>query len=1339
MPADSSVHRLIPFAVREAFSEPEQLLTAYFRESAVGLCILDTDFRYLAVNPVLAEMNGVPAAAHLGKTCRQILGDFAVKVESHFLRILDTGEPLVGLEFSGSLLNRTEPGHWIENYFPIKDADGRVKQIGAVVLEVTEQKRLKQELEDIASNLELEKRRLQALRELDQSLSTRTPVPELLPVISRVMSKVIPHDRARVCLYDPKQNYLRVYTLSAASGKPLEPRTEIIPLEAPIPMEAFLEGATRISNREEMLHLPIPVVRDALESGMRSIASAALVTSNGPLGLLELGSSADAAFRIDDLALLKQASSTLAVWIEYTLTHEALEKEKERLRLLHEIDTTLASRHELAQFFPAIAACIGKVIPYDLAGTWLYDEKNRVMRTGAIDSRVGDIFQHGEAAPVSECVLGQAVLTGKPAALSHETLVAIPFSSAKTLLAGGIRSICSIPLIASKATLGTLGLGSRKDDAFSAEDVNLLNHVATSIALALESALTQQALHSEKERLQTLREIDAVLVAHLDLDLLLPAISECLRKAVPLNDMGIYIYDEASNVLRDYAPASTKGIVSPERTLPLETSLAGRAFVERKSKIFNFNELRNISYEVAPRAIQQGTRSVCYLPLITGKGPLGVLALPSEKDEAFKADSLDLLEPAASAIAHAVSNAVMHRDLQDKKERLQALREIDEALVSSVDLQDMLPVVSRCLHGILPHDHMVVCLYDEKVGGLRNYAATTDIKKRIIPSNGVLPLRDSLTGQTFIEGRSMAYDYADLVNIPFSVTKRALDAGIRSSCFVPMATAKGPLGVLTLSSHEDYAFRKSDLEFLEQVAAALAQAGQNTLAHQVLREEKKRLEVALNVSTALAANWNVRKAFPAISAYLRRVLRQEYASFELLDNKSGLLVMQALDFPLAKGFFPALEVQASDGPGGDSLRERRPLTFSLEQMQRSKSKITECLLAEGMQSLCCVPLIRPKGPLGVLCLASTRADAFSPDDVALVNQVAAQLAVALENHHASLEIEVLKDRLSAERKYLEGELRGEPNFEEIVGQSRPLKDTLRQVEIVASSDATVLISGDTGTGKELVARAIHRMSVRRERAFIKLNCAAIPTGLLESELFGHEKGAFTGAVAQKVGRMELADQGTLFLDEIGEIPLELQPKLLRVLQDHEFERLGGVRTIKVNLRLVAATNRDLNKRVASGDFRSDLFYRLSVFPIRMPSLRDRRDDIPALVRHFVKKYGRKMDRHIESIPAETMDALMRYPWPGNVRELENLIERSVILSEGASLRVPLSELLVGPEIDAGNNTLESAEREHIVRVLRETGGVISGPEGAAHKLGLKRTTLQSKMQRLGITRKSYVR
>jgi len=509
-------------------------------------------------------------------------------------------------------------------------------------------------------------------------------------------------------------------------------------------------------------------------------------------------------------------------------------------------------------------------------------------------------------------------------------------------------------------------------------------------------------------------------------------------------------------------------------------------------------------------------------------------------------------------------------------------------------------------------------------------------------------------------------------------------------------------------------------------------------AEEKLLRQKERFQAILDVTSLLSSNWDVPQIFPKISARIRRVLRQEFASFVLHDPSTGLLVRQSIDFPLGKGLIAAKQVITGSSPAGRSMQEKTAKIFSKAQLLDFQEDVATSFVDEGLESVCCAPLIRPNGPLGVFVLGSTRQDAFHMDDLNLINQVAAQLALSIENHRAALEIEQLKERLGEERSYLAGETRSEGQFVEIIGDSPALKHVLDQVVTVANSEATVLILGDTGTGKELIAHAIHRMSRRKEGPFIKVNCAAIPTGLLESELFGHEKGAFTGAISRKIGRMELADGGTLFLDEIGEISLELQPKLLRVLQDQEFERLGSTKTVKVNLRLLAATNRNLFESVAQHEFRSDLFYRLNVFPIRLPALRERREDIPLLVRHFVHKFARRMDRYIESIPKATMQTLTQWDWPGNVRELENLMERSVILSEAHALRVPLAEVRSRgvPQTDA-SSSLDDAERQHILRVLRETGGVLSGREGAAQRLGIKRTTLQSKMQRLKITRKDY--
>jgi formate hydrogenlyase transcriptional activator len=413
------------------------------------------------------------------------------------------------------------------------------------------------------------------------------------------------------------------------------------------------------------------------------------------------------------------------------------------------------------------------------------------------------------------------------------------------------------------------------------------------------------------------------------------------------------------------------------------------------------------------------------------------------------------------------------------------------------------------------------------------------------------------------------------------------------------------------------------------------------------------------------------------------------------------------------------------------------ITSSLAELKRWP-RLLERVQSYGVQSYCWLPLTTARRRLGTLVLTSKQPSTYDTADVGFLQHLANQVAVAVENALAFQEIEALKDKLAKENAYLEEEARTHHNFGEVVGESAALRRVLKQVETVAPTGSTVLIRGETGTGKELIARALHELSPRRARTFVKLNCAAIPTGLLESELFGHERGAFTGAISQKVGRFELAHQGTLFLDEVGDIPPELQPKLLRALQEQEFERLGSTRTVRVDVRLVAATNRDLAQMVADRRFRNDLYYRLNVFPVVLPPLRERREDIPMLARHFIQRFARRMGRRIESIPAAVMGALVAYPWPGNVREMQNVIERAVILSPGPALHIPPGDLKPGAapaDRPAGAAvTLADAEREHILGVLRETGWVLGGPKGAGARLGMARSTLQWKMKKLGISR-----
>jgi len=562
--------------------------------------------------------------------------------------------------------------------------------------------------------------------------------------------------------------------------------------------------------------------------------------------------------------------------------------------------------------------------------------------------------------------------------------------------------------------------------------------------------------------------------------------------------------------------------------------------------------------------------------------------------------------------------------------------------------------------------------------------------------------------------------------------------GLLSTCAVPLTTPHRALGTLEIASRRANAYSDDDVDLLAIVADAVAVTLDNALSHEQLREEHDRLTLLLELTNSLVSNLELRDVLTAVMRSARRIMRSDSAVVAVPDADAGHLRAYALDIQDGGDLLQEGELIDAQGTiAAQVFRTGKPWVGRIEDVLESGLEVNPKWLELGFKVGCVLPLASRHRILGTLGLRRRDDTMYTDDEVNFLIQVANQIAVAVENALAYGEIRSLKDKLAEERVYLRDEVRTERNFEEVVGKSTVLRRVLRNVETVAPTDSTVLIYGETGTGKELIARAIHNLSPRRSKAFVKLNCAAIPTGLLESELFGHEKGAFTGAIAQRIGRFELADGGTIFLDEVGEIPLDLQTKLLRVLQEREFERLGSGRTLRTDARLIAATNRDLAALVEEKRFRADLFYRLNVFPVHMPPLHERPEDIPLLVRHFVEHYARRMKRAIETIPSETMEVLTRYRWPGNVRELQNLMERAVILSPGPVLHVPLGDLDVratGGQPRGPAQTLEEAERAHIVATLTDTNWVVAGARGAAVRLGMNRSTLQFRMKKLGIMR-----
>jgi formate hydrogenlyase transcriptional activator len=702
------------------------------------------------------------------------------------------------------------------------------------------------------------------------------------------------------------------------------------------------------------------------------------------------------------------------------------------------------------------------------------------------------------------------------------------------------------------------------------------------------------------------------------------------------------------------------------------------------------------------------------------------------------------------------------------KQRYDAVLRISEALSASTRPEELTKILAEQLGQVIPFEHLDVVVLEENSNEIEYHVR----RKAALPVSD-LPVKQLLTWHVYnCQEPLHITDWNSDERLPEELKDAARRVGVDvgSVLLVPLTTPHRRLGTLGFASAADIRFTDDDIAFLRLIARVVAFAIDDGLslrraqaAQTSLQQHNDRLQLLLNLTAKITSSLDLREVLRAIAANIREVIHGDAVTVVLPDAASEKFRVFAMDFPHGKGVIKEELLVTPSAAVKKAMETLKPVVFDTRERNELAPETNAVAAAEGLKAVCNIPLVNRGRALGILSILRTTETLFSPEDVAFLSRASGQVAIAVENALVYREISELKDKLAQEKLYLEEEIRSEMDFERIVGGSPAIKRALQLVETVAPSDSTVLLLGETGTGKELIARAIHDRSRRRERTFVRLNCAAIPTGLIESELFGHEKGAFTGAISQKTGRMELADQGTLFLDEVGDIPLDMQPKLLRALQEQEFERLGSTQTRRVNTRLIAATHRDLEKMIANREFRSDLFYRLNVFPIRIPPLRDRREDIPLLVSYFVQKFAKRMQKNIETIPAATMKGLTAWGWPGNIRELENFIERAVILTRGKSLEAPLYELQK-PSIDAApasppasdierivKETLNAAlnekkrtsdeysqkQRAEIARALTEAKGRVGGTDGAAARMGINRTTLISRMKKLGVDPRQY--
>ena len=664
----------------------------------------------------------------------------------------------------------------------------------------------------------------------------------------------------------------------------------------------------------------------------------------------------------------------------------------------------------------------------------------------------------------------------------------------------------------------------------------------------------------------------------------------------------------------------------------------------------------------------------------------------------------------------------------------EAVIELSRSIAGRTDLRSLLSGVNEALRRIVRFNHIGMSLYDPSSNVMQKHileapgnAAITSLR---------LPIEEDPAGWVWLNQRPLVISTSETRWT--KAVRVARDLGIGTTVLVPLTAGDNRLGAFGFSSVTPLDPSPAELTFLERVASEFAVAVEPFLARQAAIRERDRLRTLFDITNALVSKLSPDELVSAISAQLSTVIPHEF-SVLMLRDETGALEMVALHFTGAQLFDKEQgHIDPAGMPSEEALATGKPVVVPDVELAQYPSPEYRRFVELGCKSACSIPLVTSNGTLGTLEIARTTRDVWTDEDVDFLVEVARQIAIAVENTLSYRQLREMKERIATEKLYLEDEIRLDYNNGNMVGEGAAFQSLLKGVQIVAPTDATVLILGESGTGKELVARAIHELSSRSRGSFVKVNCAAIPGSLLESELFGHEKGSFTGAAAQKIGRFELAHGGTLFLDEIGEMPLELQPKLLRAIQDQEFGRVGGNRTIRTDVRFVAATDRDLKAMVDENRFRADLYYRLHVFPLNVPPLRERREDIPLLTRYFVQKHAQRLDWKVERIPTQALEALTNYDWPGNIRELQNVIERSVILSRGPELHVAMPEVIdrSGPAapLGAGSDVSDGKERARILQALKEAKGIVGGPNGAAARLGLKRTTLQSRIRKYNIGR-----
>ena len=872
------------------------------------------------------------------------------------------------------------------------------------------------------------------------------------------------------------------------------------------------------------------------------------------------------------------------------------------------------------------------------------------------------------------------------------------------------------------------------------------------------------------ERYRTLLEINNAIISNLTQESLLHAICEALQRVLPVYRAAISLYDRDSDTLRILALSTQWNSDYFRVGLEINRNDSHSGWVlDHQRPLLRRDVETEWQYPIERKLIDEGIKSYCAVPLILRGESIGTLNIGSDAKGQYSDEDAEFLHEVANQVALAIGNmksyqeiAALNTKVECTAERYRTLLEINNAIITNLNQKALLHAISKALRRVIPFDRAAFTLYDPSRDIFRFLAIEGTVTSSHFRAGLEFGRGESISAWVFDHQRpALCHDIQKEQRYP---NDRYLVAeGLNSYCVAPLMIGGKSIGTLNLASENTNQYSEADAEFLCELGTQVALAVSNMTYFEEIAALNDKVEYTaqryrtlLEINNAIITNLTPEDLLRSLSDILRQVVHFSGAALTLYNPDSKTFRYYALESAFQSDHFQVgIEFDRSQTISAWVFDNQRAVVRrDIEKEQQYPNDAR--LVAAGIFSDCIVPLVVGGKSIGTLNVGSTERNQYSDEDLETLQETANQVALAVANMLSYEEIVELKGRLENENVYLQEEIRTEHNFEEIIGNSPALLAALRKVEQVAPTDSTVLINGETGTGKELIARAIHDRSARKNRPLLKVNCSAISAGLVESELFGHVKGAFTGAFERHIGRFELADGCTIFLDEIGELPLGTQVKLLRVLQEREFEPVGSNRPVKVDVRVIAATNRNLPESIKAGDFRSDLYYRLNVFPIDVPPLRQRGTDISQIAMFFLARFSKKFGKKIQGMPRATVDRLMSYSWPGNIRELQNVVERGVILSQSSVLELEADvipalmpadssimddqsnvvECILPPAVPT-SLTLEEIERGHIVTVLNQTRGVVEGPRGAAKILGLHPNTLRHRMQKLGLKRSAY--